>query len=152
MALDACPECGGDLSEEVESCPHCGHELPDDGGAEPSPQPGWRSVGWALLFVLAIPAAILYQWTQDPGAERNASEFGPDDACAQFIKSRMPNPSATDVRVGAKDSLAEVRLRIRGRVRTGEPPDAPFTCVTTRREDGAWKLVELTIDSTSIEE
>ena len=151
MARDSCPECDEDVSADAESCPHCGHEF-EEGGPEPSPRPGWRSVGWALLFVLAIPAAILYQWTQDPGAERDASEFGPDDACTQFIKSRMPNPSATDVRVGAQDSLAEVRLRIRGRVRTGEPPDAPFTCVTTRREDGAWKLVELTIDSTSIEE
>ena len=151
MALDACPECGGYLSEEAESCPHCGHELPDDGGAEPSPQPGWRSVGWALLFVLAIPAAIIFQLTRDTGEEQG-NTFGPDDACTQFIKSRMPNPSATDVRVGAQDSLAEAQHRIRGRVRTGEPPDAPFTCVTTRREDGAWKLVELTVDSTSIEE
>lgn len=149
MALDACPECGEDISEDAESCPHCGHELPDDGGAEPSPRPGWRAVGWALLFVLAIPAAIIFQLTRDPGEEQGDT-FGPDYACTQFIKSRMPKPSKVDVEIESSGERDTSRYEVEGRVGTADTARVPFTCVTTRREDGAWKLVELNIDSTSI--
>ena len=146
MARKPCPECGTEISDEAESCPHCGHELTDD-DSEPSPQPGCRSVGWALIFVLAIPIAVIYQWTRDPVEKSDVS--GPDYACTQFIKSRMPNPSATQVRVETSDTVEDSRHRVGGAVSAGDTSRVPFTCVTMRREDGAWALVDLAIDSTA---
>lgn len=145
MAPEACPECGADLAEADESCPQCGHELDTDEDADASPQPGCRSVGWALLFVLAIPIAVYFQYTWDAGDEPDTT--GPEYACTQFVRSRLAQPSAAEIRTERRDSLAEARYRIGGSVAVNDTLEAPYNCLVRRRDDGAWELVEIELDS-----
>ncbi len=141
MATESCPDCGQEVSDTASSCPHCGHELDDD--PAPSPQPGWRSVGWALLFVLAIPAAVLLQYTQDDEGDQETA--GPEYACTQFVKSRVS--ASAEVRPDTIERLGEARHRIEGTVEAENSGRRPFTCTTKQREDDAWELVEIQIDS-----
>jgi hypothetical protein len=145
MAPNACPECGADLSEAHENCPQCGYELDPAEDPDASPQPGCRSVGWALLFVLALPIAVYFQYTRDAGEAPDTT--GPAYACTQFVKSRLARPSAAQIRTDRRDSLANARHRIEGSVAVNDTLEAPYNCLVRRRDDGAWELVEIELDS-----
>lgn len=145
MAFDACPECGADLTKADENCPQCGHELDNDEDPDPSPQPGCRSVGWALLFVLALPIAVYFQYTRDAGEAPDTT--GPAYACTQFVRSRLAQPSAAQIRTDRRDSLSNARYRIEGSVAVNDTLRSPYNCLVRRRDDEAWELVEIDLDS-----
>lgn len=82
MALTACPECSGSISEPATACPHCGHPIAQAPTGPPaSARSAKRALMWLGLLILAAPFALML------GAYGTLS---PCDAMASAMIRRVP--------------------------------------------------------------
>ena len=58
MAIEACAECGKDVSTTAESCPHCG-AVPSGKKAVATATSGARIILMVLGILLAVPAVMI---------------------------------------------------------------------------------------------